>query len=469
MSKRVEPKKPSALVWVQGIIGVAVVITGVPAIAGVFALGIIPERLLHIAVLVYLLVAGFIVWRLLRTPRVRWQSASLMVLGALIVIMNIYAYAGGRALDLFMSRIQQPNVSYIEYAVITKKDRAVTVDSATTVGLIGTDSLREASSRALTDVTSAQQHDYDNLTTLTENLNDNSVALASIRKANLDILHENYQEFYDSVSVLATYKVRDEQHVISDVDVRKPFVMYISGIDTYGDIDTVGRSDVNILAVVHPSARKMLLVNTPRDYYVTLHGTSGPPDKLTHAGLYGVDTSRQTLGDLYGVDIPYYMRLNFSSLVKMVDVMGDITVQSDYAFKSFTVGKNTLNSKQALEFARERYSFSDGDRQRGRNQQKVIEAIIAKMSEPRNITRYGAILDTLQGSIQTNMDQRAMTTLAKMQLDDMKRWQVELIDVTGAGATRETYSMGAMSLYVMIPDEASVGMAKNKIQLYLHQ
>ncbi len=430
-------------------------------------MGIIPERFLYIAVSIYVLLAGLAVWQLLRKPRGKWQSAALMAMGVVIIIVNVYAYAGGRAIDLFMSRVQQPNISYVEYAVIAKKGQPVTVDSATSVGMVGTDSLHEASAKALADVTPAGQSSYDNMTVLTERLTSGSIELASLRQANLDMLHENYQEFYDSVSVLATYKVRDDQRDVSDVDVRKPFVMYISGIDTYGDVDKVSRSDVNILAVVNPGRRTMLLVTTPRDYYVKLHGTAGPPDKLTHAGLYGITMSRQTLSDLYGVDIPYYVRLNFTSLVRMVDVVGPITVQSDYAFKSFKVGENTLTSKQALEFARERYSFAEGDRQRGRNQQKVIEAMVAKMSEPQNIIRYSSILHTLQDSLQTNMSQASIATLAKAQLDDMKRWKVESISVNGTGAMRQTYSMGAMPLYVMIPDATSVEYAKKKIDAYL--
>ena len=284
----------------------------------------------------------------------------------------------------------------------------------------------------------------------------------------MGVLQENYREFYDSVATLATYKVRDdERRAAPKTDVTKPFVLYISGIDTYGDVGEVSRSDVNMLAVINPAKRTMLLVNTPRDYYVQLHGVAGMPDKLTHAGIYGIDMSRQTLGDLYGVEIPYYVRLNFTSLVKMVDVVGDITVDSDYAFHSFQAGKNTLDSKRTLEFARERYSFGDGDRQRGRNQQKVIEAIVAKMSEPRNLTRYNAILSTLQSSLQTNMSQETIASLIKMQLNDFKGWKVESMSVDGAGATRQTYSMGAMPLYVMIPDSASVERAKERIGEYL--
>ncbi len=467
MSASKDRKQQPVLSWVKGLVGAAVVITGVPAVVSLVSFGIIPSKFLWVAIPIYLVLAGLAVWQLLRKPRKLWQSVLFLVIGVLIVLLNMYAYNGATSTKKFVNTIQQPQVSYVEYAVVAKKDSQVTMDSAQTVGLINTDNLYRASGEALADETPARQSGYENMTALTEKLNDGSLDLLSIRKANLDMLQENYKEFYDSVATLATYKVRDERGGVVDADVTKPFVLYISGIDTYGDVNEVSRSDVNMLAVVNPQERKLLLVNTPRDYYVTLHGTSGPPDKLTHAGLYGVDMSRETLSDLYGVEIPYYIRLNFTSLVKMIDVVGDITVNSDYAFKSFQQGPNTLNSKRALEFARERYSFEQGDRQRGRNQQKVIEAVIAKMSEPQNIMRYNAVLGALQGSIQTNMSGKSIATMAQAQLNDMKRWQVESMSVDGTGAMLPTYSFGAMPLYVMIPDETSVEYAKRKINQYL--
>ena len=213
---------------------------------------------------------------------------------------------------------------------------------------------------------------------------------------------------YANMVVIGKLMVKDTERESPQTDMAKPFVLYVSGIDTFGQIDTTARSDVNMLMVVNPSDRKMLLVNTPRDYYVPLHGTTGLPDKLTHAGVYGVHASRQTLEDLYDVEIPHSVRLNFSSLVKLIDTIGDIEVQSDYAFKTFNRGANVLDSKRALEFARERYSFEEGDRQRGRNQQLVIEGIIAKISELSNITRYSAILKALEGTVQTDISQRYM-------------------------------------------------------------
>ena len=461
-------QKASLFAWLQRLVGASIVVTAIPAGINLFAMGVIPDKYLYIIAPLYVIVAGVVLWQLMCRSKAVWRGVLFMVIGMVMITVNIAVYKSGHSVNSFLNAVQPPQVNYVEYTVIAKKNRSVVLDSARSVGMVGADTLRDKAAKALAGVTPAAQSSYDSLMALTEQLNTGAVELASIRTANMGVLQENYREFYDSVATLATYKVRDDnRQAVPKTDVTKPFVLYISGIDTYGDVGEVSRSDVNMLAVMNPAKRTMLLVNTPRDYYVQLHGVAGMPDKLTHAGIYGIDMSRQTLGDLYGVEIPYYVRLNFTSLVKMVDVVGDITVNSDYAFHSFQAGKNTLDSKRTLEFARERYSFSDGDRQRGRNQQKVIEAIVAKMSEPRNLTRYNAILSTLQSSLQTNMSQEAIASLIKMQLNDFKGWQVESMSVDGAGATRQTYSMGAMPLYVMIPDGASVERAKERIGEYL--
>ena len=461
-------QKTSLFAWLQRLVGAGIIVTAIPAGINLFAMGVIPDKYLYIIAPLYVIVAGVVLWQLMCRSKAVWRGVLFMVIGMVMITVNIAVYKSGHSVNSFLNAVQPPQVNYVEYTVIAKKNRSVVLDSARSVGMVGADTLRDKAAKALAGVTPAAQSSYDSLMALTEQLNAGAVELASIRTANMGVLQENYREFYDSVVTLATYKVRDDnRQAAPKTDVTKPFVLYISGIDTYGDVGEVSRSDVNMLAVMNPAKRTMLLVNTPRDYYVQLHGVAGIPDKLTHAGIYGIDMSRQTLGDLYGVDIPYYVRLNFTSLVKMVDVVGDITVESDYAFHSFQVGKNTLDSKRTLEFARERYSFSDGDRQRGRNQQKVIEAIVAKMSEPRNLTRYNAILSTLQSSLQTNMSQEAIASLIKMQLNDFKGWKVESTSVDGAGATRQTYSMGAMPLYVMIPDSASVERAKERIGEYL--
>lgn len=253
--------------------------------------------------------------------------------------------------------------------------------------------------------------------------------------------------------------------------ITKPYIVYISGIDTYGDVGRVARSDVNILAVVNPQTKKVLLVNTPRDYYVQLRGTTGVRDKLTHAGIYGVERSKGTLEDLYGTPINYTVRINFTSLLKMVDAVGGVDVFSDYAFSAggyeFIQGTNTLNAKQALAFARERKSFTEGDRMRGQNQQRVIEALIAKPGEPSTLVNYQQILSSLEGTFQTNASSSEIGDIIKQQLGGIGAWRTESISVDGTGSSNVTFSMGNQLLYVMEPDISTVNAAKAKIQDYL--
>jgi LCP family protein required for cell wall assembly len=264
--------------------------------------------------------------------------------------------------------------------------------------------------------------------------------------------------------------IQSTSSVGTKTEISKPYTVLISGVDTYGEVEKTSRSDVNIIAVVNPESKKILLVNTPRDYFVQLHGTTGAKDKLTHAGIYGIEMSKNTLQDLYETDIDYTVRVNFTSLLNLVDALGGISVQSDQAFKAdgynFVAGTNQLNAKQALAFSRERYSFSQGDRQRGKNQQKVIEAVVAKASQPDIIVNYQKILATLSDSFQTNASKDELSNLIKQQLDSVGQWKTESISVDGTGSNSSTYSMGRQALYVMVPDMNTVNLAKTAISSY---
>jgi polyisoprenyl-teichoic acid--peptidoglycan teichoic acid transferase len=283
---------------------------------------------------------------------------------------------------------------------------------------------------------------------------------------------EAYPDLFKSIAEDRVLKIKNlTTSTTTSLDTAKPFVVYISGIDTYGPIETNSRSDVNILAVVNPGAHKVLLVNTPRDYYVQLHGTSGVRDKLTHAGLYGAEASSQTLEDLYSVSIPSYVRINFTSFEHVIDTLGGVEVTSDQAFStpkySFVQGVNTLDGVSALEFSRARYPFLDGDRTRGKDQQRVIEAVVTKLASPRLLVRYTQLLSAFEGNIQTNIDPVSITKLVNTQLNDIQKWQVESISVDGSGQSAPTYSFGSQELYVMEPYQDSLSAAQNKIQDYL--
>lgn len=284
------------------------------------------------------------------------------------------------------------------------------------------------------------------------------------------LLKDEYEDL-DNTKIIAKYKIKVEKKKNSDkVDVKtNPFIIYISGIDTYGSISTTSRSDVNILAVVNPKEAKILLVFIPRDYYVTLNSI-GYKDKLTHAGIYGVDMSMKTIEDLLDIDINYYIRLNFSTLTKSIDLLDGIDVYSDRTFTPWTnkslkiyEGVNHMDGKMALAFARERKVYETGDRHRGENQQAIISAMITKMNNLKYLLKYKEILNSLDQTFETNMQYDEITNLFKKQIEERTNFEVESISLDGTGASMPTYSMGSRRLYVMQPDYTTVTNAHNKI------
>ena len=255
---------------------------------------------------------------------------------------------------------------------------------------------------------------------------------------------------------------------------KEPFVVYLSGVDTRGELTEKARSDVNILAVVNPKTKQVALINTPRDYYVDLAGTNSK-DKLTHAGLYGVETSMATLGNLYGVEVTDYIRINFAGFMSIVDALGGVDVYSDQAFTSvgspgyydptsFVEGWNHLDGKAALAFARERHAFASGDIQRGINQMKVIDAMLNKIKSPALLMNFSKLMDAASDCFVTSLSQDQISALVRMQLSDFAEWDIQSCTVTGSsGTSTKCYSAKGQKLYVMKPDESSVNKAKELI------
>ncbi|MBR2528406.1 MAG: LCP family protein [Blautia sp.] len=250
--------------------------------------------------------------------------------------------------------------------------------------------------------------------------------------------------------------------------------LYISGIDSQEEnasADDNARSDVNIVAVINLATHQMLLVSTPRDYYIPLSISDGVPDKLTHAGIYGIQVSMDTLGMLYDINLRNYVRVDFSGFDEIVDALGGITVWSDYDFDSqnilgyhFSQGENHLNGEEALVFARERFAFEDGDRQRGRNQMALIKAIVQKAASPEIASRLPQLLTSLDGAFSTNL---SMTDLAKLAISQasagMSDWNMYTYSVDGYSDTQIPYSLSE-PVYVMVPDETTVEQAKALMQ-----
>ena len=280
-------------------------------------------------------------------------------------------------------------------------------------------------------------------------------------------------DYAKKLKKIYSYKIRKEVAATSKVSANADvFNIYVSGIDTYGPVTSVSRSDVNIIMTVNRKTKQVLLTTTPRDAYVPIaDGGNNQNDKLTHAGIYGVDASIHTLENLYDIKLNYYVRLNFTSFLKLIDLLGGIDVENDQEFTSlhgkfhFPVGKVHLNSEQALGFVRERYSLQGGDNDRGKNQEKVIAAIINKLTSTKVLNNYNEIIGNLQDSVQTNMQLPVMMNLINTQLETGGSYDVTSQAITGQGRTDlPSYAMPGYNLYVMELDQASLTKAKKTIQ-----
>lgn len=405
-----------------------------------------------------------------KTPRLNIACLFIILLlsGVYIFVTN-YTLATGNFLDTVFQETAQVE----EYYVVVKKDskyEKIEDIKNQNVYLFQApeDVQQEIRNKGITIVNTR-----DNLTDLGNNLINNRVQAIFISSVQYDILAEEIENFKSNTKVLYTAKheIKEaaEPTKNSEDNIKNGvFNVYISGIDTSGNISNVARSDANIIATINTKTHEVLLTSIPRDYYITLH-SYGAKDKLTHTGIYGVNETIKTVEDLLDININYYVRVNFTTVIKLVDTLGGIDVYSDYDFTrgayTFKKGYNHINGDAALVFSRERYSFADGDNQRVKNQQHVIEAIMKKVLNSKTLlTKYTSILNSLEGSFQTNIKQDEISQLVKGQLNDMSSWTIKTNSLTGTGANNPTYSMGSQLLYTMVPNATSVAEAKQKIE-----
>lgn len=446
-------------------------------IAFVTSLNILPGKYYLAVIFILLVLLGISLYTQLAYRAHRTGKVVAVITCLILAVGSAYLFQMKSAL----ASISGTDTKVDKVSIIVLKDNpAATINDAADYSF----GIQERMDRTNTDDTIQNINDHLNTEIRTTSYTDLNAQINALYGGETDaiILNEAYREmivddyadFNETTRVLSDYRI-ETPVVIEDSgnDVTKvPFTVYISGIDSYGSVFKTSRSDVNILATVNPVTKQILLTTTPRDYYVAFPISNGQRDKLTHAGVYGIDVSIGALEALYDIKIDYYVRVNFSSLIQMVDVLGGITVQSDYAFSAggyqFKVGENLLDGQKALAFSRERYSFTDGDNQRGRNQLLVINGMIKKAFSPSILTNFSGILDNISGSFETNMKAEEMTGLARMQINDMAAWEIQNSSVTGSGASLTSYSYPDRPLYVMLPNEASVEAAKQKMQQILN-
>lgn len=313
---------------------------------------------------------------------------------------------------------------------------------------------------------------FNNIMDLTKALFAKSINAIIINSAYIDIIKEmeEYADFDNMVSLIYSAEIKSTMNMVDEGSKNyESFVVYISGIDKFGAVSILSRSDVNILMAVNTKTKTIQMISTPRDFYVELPNSNGMKDKLTHAGMYGLNNSIGAMENLYGINIDYYVKMNFSGFEAIIDSLDGIDVYSEYEFtvepiKHYVVGMNHLNGIEALAFARERYALQGGDRQRGVNQMAVIKATINKMTSPTIIYRYDKVLENISQTVQTNFTSEELYGLVKMQIKDMAEWDIRSYSVNGKGTYAETFTVKGREVYVMVPDMTTIEEAKLLIQ-----
>lgn len=408
------------------------------------------------------------------------RTYKLTILCFIIVLLlsGIYIYVTNYTLATsdFLGNVFQERAETEDYYVVVRKTSSY--DSVEDIAdeTVYFFQIEDDVQSELENKVDVQFEAQNSLTGLGNNLLDEEVDVIFISSSQHAILSEEIENFESDTKIIYTATHEIEKMIgtaggnsNSKYTVENGiFNVMISGIDTSGSIRNVGRSDANIIVTINTNTHEVLLTSIPRDYYVTLHGKQAK-DKLTHSGIYGINETVTTVEDLLDIDINYYVRVNFSTVVELVDTLGGIEVYSDYDFTRgnyhFNQGYNYIYGDAALVFSRERQSFAAGDNQRVKNQQHVIEAIMKKVLNSSTIlTKYTSILNALEDNFQTNINQNEISSLVKDQLNNMSSWTIKTNSLTGTGASRTTYSLGNIYSYVMIPDSDSVDAAKQEIK-----
>ena len=446
-----------------------------------FYANIIPFKymILVISLMVLWIIALFflLIFKTKRGKNKKRKATGYVISGLLIILMALVFYYVNVTLGFFKgfgdNRYKEEN-----YLVLVLQDSSFqSLADLSSIGYTSNElSNIDQALTKLNEETTIENIKYDDTTEMFTDLINQEIDSVLIEESSMAIIYEEHKDYEGLFRIIDTIKIKTQIEITKETDVtNETFTVYISGIDSYGSIATVSRSDVNMVATINPKTKQVLLVSIPRDYYVQLRVTTGYKDKLTHAGIYGIETSVGTLEDLLATDINYYFRVNFTSLEKIVDALGGIDVYSKYSFTSskasggtyyFSQGYNHMNGNQALAFSRERKnlpSSAGGDRGRGENQQAVIDGIIRKAISPAIITSYSKILNSLKDSFQTNMTDNDIQKLIKMQLNDMASWNITSYSLNGYDGYEPVYSSPNSKPYVMIPYEDTVTEAQNLI------
>ena len=474
--------------WIPGAVITIIVIMLSVVFMGLLAMTKMIPTIYMLIIGIVLAVIAAIIWLLVWHTRYTGRFIGGTVLAVIMIVILAFGGFYINKTRSAISNISGETTEVTQMAVYVKSDDAADSVEATagyTYGILSSLD-RENTDGAVAHLnsqfgTEVQTKEYAGLTELADGILNGEVNAMLLNSGYLSVYEDmdGYTDFstkikeVGTVDVESTIQSAEESTPIEPITTAnggKVYTIYLSGIDTRGEMTAKSRSDVNIIATVNTDTHEILLVSTPRDYFVPLSISGGAPDKLTHAGIYGIDVCMDTLGMLYDIDINYYFRINFGGFVKVIDALGGITVNSDYDFDSknilgyhFNKGENYLNGEQALIFARERYAFQEGDRQRGKNQMEVIRGVVKKALSPEILTSYSSILSSLDGCFGTNITYEEIAQILQQQLTNGGDWTIVSYSVNGTGATEKPYSM-SQKAYVMVPDYDTVNKAKSLME-----
>lgn len=473
-------KNKKVLNIVSIIIGIISLILMLVFSYAIYKLNMIPGKfLIPVYILIFVIYTGLLLTVFLPKVKSKIKVISIVVLvlfGVIFGFADKYIFTTLNFMDILDRDILQKE-RYDVYVLENSSYNKLEDLKGKKVGLYQNSNSEKACSE-LKNKIDFEIIEYTDVEKMFESLNNDEINAIIISSSVKNLLDTELNDINIKIKSIYNFKISIEKNdIVKVVNVTNtPFNVYIAGGDGYGSIDYTFNTDVNMVATINPTTRKILLTSIPRDYYVNLVG-QGPNayDKLTHAGYYGIEESVKTVENLLDTDINYYVKINFSTIEGIVDAIGGVDVYSDYDFYEkafgkyhFTIGNNHLDGKQALAFARERKSFATGDVQRVKNQQKVVEAIINKVtSSTALISSYDRILDTVSENLDTNMPSKDISRLVKMQLNDMRGWTIESQNAVGTSQMGPTYTFPTLNLYTMLPDEDSVNSLKAKIKEYL--
>ena len=444
--------------------------------------------ILVVAILILLLM--FNIYKLIFKKEILVSTKVVCTLIAIFcTILSIFAFRYTDSINGFLSKITDKKPETKEYSVIVEKNSGITGISDLnnkSVGFLESDPKATNAEQHLSNIIKIKSDYYGDIDTLLGALSSTITDSIVLETDRYIAVGEESNELIDNFEVIYTFEIELDSEIVASSNkevTSEPFIVYISGSDSRVGIKATARSDVNILAVINPKVGKILLVSIPRDTYVQLHDTTGLKDKLTHAGIYGINMSKTTIEDFLNIRIDHTIKVGFEAVVRVVDELDGIDIVSDRAMKlrasntnnqkicEYIEGKQHVDGDCALRFARERKSYERGDRHRGENQQQVISSVVERLTSSKDyLLKTPAILDAAADLFETSFERDDITAFIRMQLANPIKWNIESISIDGVGSMLPTYSMGAnRPLYVMIPNDDSMATATQKIKQYLEE